>query len=119
MKSWIYLIPAFLWSIAIFLLSIGDGVQLPESGIALDKVGHFAAYFVLNVLVVWGFWKSNEISWRGFLWISFASIFYGFGLEVVQLLFFPHRYFELWDILANIIGVFVSLPVFYFFITKT
>lgn len=43
---------------------------------------------------------------------------YGLFMEILQFTFFPGRYFEVLDIIANIIGSFAGLFVFKFFITK-
>lgn len=45
------------------------------------------------------------------------STTYGIGMEVVQYTFFPGRYFEFWDIVANISGAFAGVILFRKFIT--
>ena len=47
------------------------------------------------------------------------SILYGISIEVIQFTFFPGRYFENLDILANIIGSFTGLFLFNFFNKKS
>ena len=40
------------------------------------------------------------------------SIIYGIGMEVIQYSFFPGRFFEIPDIIANIIGSFLGVYLF-------
>lgn len=85
--------------------------------LSVDKVSHAGAYFVLTVLGGWGwirFKKINRLQPGGW-WIAAVSSLYGVGMEVLQLTFFPYRHFELYDILANIIGSIVGLFVLKFF----
>ena len=46
------------------------------------------------------------------------SIIYGIGMEVVQYTFFPGRFFEIPDIIANIIGSILGLYLFKRFFNK-
>ena len=116
-------IPAFIWASIIFWLSAGPGVSLPESWsdfFAPDKVGHMIFYMILSILLLWGN-QSREKSWNkrnAFILVTICA-FYGLLLEIMQYAFFPSRYFEVLDIIANIIGSFTGLYLYkYFFIKK-
>jgi len=111
-------LPALGWAIVIFILSTGASVQLPESIFSADKIGHFAAYFVLTTLLLWaihsnGKWKTN---WM-FSMLFLASA-YGTLLEFVQWAFFPNRFFEVWDMIANITGACIATFLFHFWRKK-
>ena len=118
-----YYIPAVLWSFLIFFLSTMGGVNLPASWldfIALDKVGHLVVYGLFCILLLGGFARNRtrELKQNGIIMALGISIIYGIGMEVVQYSFFPGRFFELPDIIANIIGSILGLYLFKRFIHK-
>ena len=78
-----------------------------------DKLAHAGAYCVFSTLLVFGFSRNGYGFWKA-VWIGvlFAAS-YGVLMEIVQYSFFPRRYFEIWDIVANIIGCLVSILVSY------
>ena len=111
--------PAFICAVFIFYLSVTPGIQLPDVGISTDKIGHLIAYGLLAWLFFWGLQKDGRYSKRSAVWIVLGVSFYGMLLEFVQWAFFPHRYFEVWDMVANITGSILSLFIFRLFINKT
>ncbi len=109
-----------MWSLIILYLSTKGGVNFPSSFsdlIELDKIGHAAFYCVLTVLL---YRSMRAIEWEKFSSFAFSLVVassYGILLEIVQYTFFPGRYFEVYDIVANIIGASLSwLIIRYFFI---
>jgi VanZ family protein len=54
---------------------------------------------------------------NAFLVVGLCSA-YGVLMEIMQFAFFKGRYFEVLDIIANIIGSFTGLFVFKYFINK-
>jgi len=112
--------PAIGWGVVILVLSIQPGIDLPESWldfIAFDKLGHAGVYGLLTYLLLKGFAKEAKTGFFGnsFLTALFISSVYGILLEFVQYAFFPGRFFELYDIIANIIGSLIGLYIFKFF----
>ncbi len=100
-------IPAYLWAAVIFGLSVMSGVNLPESLFDLfqpDKVGHLVVYGVLVFLFLRAFKISDRLTDKKVFWVVLGSALYGISLEIVQYTFFPGRFFEVLDIIANIIG---------------
>lgn len=69
-----------------------------------DKLNHFAAFFVLYILLYFTF-RKLDIFYKSL--ISFA---FGFFIESVQY-FLPNREFSLFDILADIIGIILAILV--------
>lgn len=63
-----------------------------------------AAYFVMAALLLWGFHRTIGISPATMTVAILASSLYGIGMEFIQYAFFPNRFFEVLDIIANIIG---------------
>ena len=116
MKSFI---PALIWAVVIFFLSTTAGINLPETWLdflSWDKIGHFTVYGILTFLLLFGFCKKNKKRNKQFTVLAvLGSSLYGILLEWVQYSFFPMRYFENLDILANIIGSFIGLLLFKYF----
>lgn len=122
--------PAAVATAAVVALSLGDGVQLPAGWFAfagLDKLQHGLAYFTLAWLWRWGFRQNpprvggggghdpadrtrNPLRTRGGLWVALFAL--GALLEVLQWGFYPARYFEVADMLANGAGAAVGLLAF-------
>ena len=105
-------LPALIWSAIILSLSISPGISLPPSWMDLigwDKLGHLVFYAILVITWAWGYQKRGHTTLR---WSIGISILYGILLEWVQYAFFPNRYFEVLDIIANIIGVLIGARIF-------
>jgi VanZ family protein len=113
------MMPSVACAIAIFIFSTDKPDSIPVPAEISDKVLHGLSYAVLNLLTIIGLWKIKPRSKAFYLLVAGIVAGYSILLEIVQLLFFPLRSFEILDILANIIGVFVSLSAFNFLITKT
>ncbi|HFA51438.1 MAG TPA: VanZ family protein [Bacteroidetes bacterium] len=111
--------PALICAIVIFVLSTTGSVQLPDVGLSPDKVGHLAAYGTLSWLVFWGLKKSGKLNRENMIWTVLGASIYGASLEFVQWAFFPHRFFEVWDMVANSTGACLSYFAFKFFTNKT
>ena len=116
------LLPSILWSLVILVLSAMPGISLPESFwdfISMDKVGHLGVYGIQTFLLLFGLSKliSNDAK-KVVVIALIISILYGILMEAMQYTFFPYRYFEYLDIIANIIGSFTGLLIFKIFNTK-
>ena len=86
-------------------LNIGLGIK---SG---DKYLHFIAYFGLGTL--WYFALKDKIQKRLYnFFVPLALIFYGIILEGLQSGITTYRTGDIYDALANTVGVIVSLVVF-------
>ncbi len=104
------LVLALLTTLVVIYLSLGNGLQLQSSWLqfaGVDKVQHFAAYAVLGVL--WGAAIARRLHWQ-LLWVALFVL--GAVLELCQWAFYPNRYFEFADMLANGVGAGVGC---YFF----
>ncbi len=119
-----FFFPAIIWGLIILYLSSGPGIQLPPSFwdfIAIDKVGHLVFYGVLAFLIAYGFYKiGNQSINKKMLFISLiVSSIYGICLEFMQYSFFPNRFFEILDIIANISGSIIGILFFKYIYYKT
>ncbi len=102
---------ASLWIILVTFLSLypfkssGIGVQ------GVDKAVHLFLYSVMFILLF--NWKQKEK-----FWIFFFCGTYGLAMELGQHYFIPGRYFEVWDLIANISGSFLGFVISNLIITK-
>ena len=95
-----------VWCLLILYLSWNPGIQVPEGfwdNLPLDKIGHFGIYSILAMIVSRGFTK-----WNNKL-IFLLCTAYGISMELLQYAFFPGRYFEWLDILANSLGAIAGI----------
>lgn len=100
------------WALVILTLSILPGESLPSytfwEFLSLDKIGHLIVYAILAALAILVLWQqfAGRYSRLSLVAIAiFVTILYGFIIELVQGMILAGRYFEMMDILANIIGV--------------
>jgi len=104
-------IPASLWLVVITYLSVSSGAQMPKINLlSADKVGHALAYALLVWLLAWGVKRAkNRPATRTELFGMFVlATAYGAFMEWIQGKFFPNRFFEYDDMLANAAGAFLS-----------
>jgi len=110
-----------IWAVVILILStVGVGVNIPSSWqdvFSWDKLAHAAVYFILCYFLHQSF-ITRKPTLTSNIYAFLISTSYGILIEIVQYSFFPDRYFELLDILANIVGTIASLSFIYFLIIK-
>ncbi|MCF8244381.1 MAG: VanZ family protein [Saprospiraceae bacterium] len=111
-------VPVILWAIIILILSTMPGVQLPTTIIATDKLGHFAIYGIFNWLAIKGLASSDNLTSKSVLIATLVVTSYGVLMELVQWGFFPNRFLEVWDMVANFIGAVLVYIIFNFHFTK-
>jgi VanZ family protein len=111
-----YYFPAFAWAVFILVVSTKVGLQINTDFwdfISLDKLAHAFVYGILAYLLLWGVsGNGRRITNRTTSLVFLAGASYGLLLEYVQFAFFPGRYFEWGDELANVIGT--LLGIFFF-----
>jgi len=116
--------PAIIWGIFIFIMSSFPGDDIPKSFIInipfADKIIHFFLYFLLVILILFGFLRKSKTIltvWK-FLFVFFISLLYGILLEILQDLIFVMRSADLLDIAANAAGSFIGLLAFNYIMKK-
>ncbi|MDA3861371.1 MAG: VanZ family protein [Melioribacteraceae bacterium] len=95
----------------IFVLTSIPGSSIPKVLGGVDKIKHFGAYFVLAFLLNFALQIQNRyplISKKSILFTFLITLFYGLFDEVHQI-FIPGRYFDLWDLLADVVGSVVGI----------
>lgn len=110
-SSLIYFVLTLIWAMVIFFLSTMPGQQLPRIDWLMtpDKFGHAGVYGILAVGLFFSFKSYLPATQHVYYWPFILASSYGVAMECVQYGFFPDRYFEFWDIVANIIGAFGAL----------
>jgi VanZ family protein len=113
-----YFIPAIVWAAVILILSATPGKNLPQIDfgdlLEADKIAHVGVYLILTLLIFRGLYRRKRLNNRNIGWAILISAGYGILLETGQYFFFPGRYFEFFDIVANIIGSISSLIILKF-----
>jgi len=125
-KSFVFiksLLPALIWSGIIFYMISVPSDNIPESRILkienIDKLIHFSMFFVLTILLCFGFLMQTAFKKVNKFYIAYAisiSIIYGALTEIMQELFFDSRSADKWDFVANTFGAIAGLFVFIFLI---
>jgi VanZ family protein len=104
-------LPTLSWVVVITILSTMPGIQLPNFNLfSIDKLAHAFMYATFVVLVVRDFKKKNG-RWPDFkegMTFFLLSAGYGVFMEWVQGTFFPGRFCELDDMIANTFGAIVA-----------
>ena len=112
----VHYIPAIFCTGLILWLSVTSGTNFPESFkdlFSYDKLGHAFAYGILSASYFYAIRQSKRVlTIKKMIYVCLGTILYGILLEFVQYLFFPGRYFEVLDILANIMGIVISFLIF-------
>jgi len=80
-----------------------------------DKVIHFTMYFIFSMLLCWS--VKTELKYMRLFLIIPVTIGWGVFMEIMQYEMHLGRSFELYDILANSIGVIVGV-IFYIIVTR-
>ncbi|HQV77892.1 MAG TPA: VanZ family protein [Chitinophagales bacterium] len=104
-------IPAVLWSGIIFFLCFLPGSAFPKEDwldkIYFDKIVHAFLYFVLFFLIIRNFSAQTKAT---IFITSTLCIAQGILIEFIQdSSYIQNRSFDVYDILANIIGVLFSI----------
>ena len=89
-------------------ISVEENILFPHA----DKVAHFGMYFILQLLLM--FQYENRIFKRKEFKVFISVCTYGVLLEGFQHFFLAERFFEIFDIIANITGAFTGILFFHF-----
>lgn len=108
------------WMLLVLLLTLTPGEDMPKTHLwsdilSFDTVAHFGVFGILVFLMIIGLSKQYTYHFlrkKAIVVSILVSILYGIIIELLQQAI-PGRHFELFDILANSLGCFVGLGVFY------
>lgn len=110
-------LPAFIWAIILVVLSSMSGVSLPDTNLfEPDKLAHLTVYGIFTWLILRGYSRYNanqKVNWMPDVLVAFViAAGWGFLMELMQDRFFPGRFFEVADEIANISGSILSIGIF-------
>lgn len=111
-------LPAIAWALIIFVL-----ISLPPQAIddlpflfkGFDKIVHAGMFFILLVLLFFGFktqYTFEKLRSHYIISSLIVSFFWAILTELMQLIFFTYRSFELLDIFFDFIGIGIGFVVF-------
>jgi len=112
-------LPAIAWAIFILVLcTTGNaGFQVQTLlGIPTDKLGHAFIFSVLVYFIMLGlikYWRFSFLLNKIRLIALVISILYAGSIELIQHYFTDDRIGDYWDFLADVIGCFLGLIMFY------
>jgi VanZ family protein len=114
-----YLLPATLWFFIILLVVSVPAGNLPKSDLFkiphFDKVVHTGMFFVFTVLLNYGFYKQESVSFLKVYNYTIAITFgviYSIVTEILQHFYIAGRSGEYWDFVANLAGISLGVIVF-------
>ncbi len=112
-----------IWAVVILILSMAPGESIPKLGwkmiFQVDKLAHFGVYFILSALATWSEGgHKTRIVLRDLVVIASVCSLYGLILEAMQYFFLSDRYFEIPDLIANIIGSIAGTVVVFLLLKK-
>jgi len=121
-KAKTYLILSVIWAIVVLILSTISGnsfKKLPNFNIPhLDKFVHFTMYFVLAFLIYWAIKlsvKKNSFTSSPVVSTFVIVALYSGIMELLQGYVFTSRSMDIYDFMANCVGVVAGLLITYFF----
>ena len=88
----------------VFILSIVNAESIPtfkNLSFGADKIAHVIIYFILTYLAILSRFNTSELT------LSVLIFFFGLFIEIIHF-FHPYRFFEYFDLLANLIGVTIA-----------
>ena len=97
------------------VITVGSLISMKgESAIPVhfsDKFVHFVAYFLLTLS--WFFvYNSKPRLLKSYVTIAMLVFIYGIIIEVCQMLFTDERQADVYDMLANLVGISSALAIF-------
>ncbi|WP_317044934.1 VanZ family protein [Confluentibacter flavum] len=106
LKKYLFLITIF-YSLALASVCLLPIKKLPDVGVSFgDKIFHSLSYAVLAFLWFYTFFFQFKISkTKAILFASVISIIFGIIIEVLQGVFTSTRQADVYDVLANSLGV--------------
>ena len=99
---------SFLYSVILLVLSLVNVSSFPKLNSSFDdKIKHFIAYFIFGIC--WGiYFKISNYS-KFLVKVFLFGLTFGLIIEVLQYSLTTYRSFDIYDVLANSLGVLMSL----------
>ena len=120
MKSFFRISAPIFWALIILVLCSIPGKDIPSVGwlqiLNPDKWVHAAIFIVQYLLLMFAFSKKYvDKLWlfAGHWWAVTLSMLYAVLTEVYQHVFLPDRYGDVYDFIANAVGVLLGVWLYY------
>ncbi len=95
----------------LFLLPVRD---IPKVAVKFgDKWAHVVVFFMLTLLWLLATMFNKWFVKNNMLWVSFWALIYGIVIEALQERFFETRSADVWDVIADAIGILIACFVFF------
>lgn len=108
-----YHIPLSIWVIITLYLSLTPGDELPEINLwQFDKVLHFGFYALMSVFARWSWFQQynlHKLRLKVKIILFAAISIFSIVIEILQGELINGRYFDIFDILANLLGTIIGL----------
>ncbi|MGV6829673.1 MAG: VanZ family protein [Flavobacteriales bacterium] len=111
---------AFCYTFFVTIAFLTPSVGIPRFTfkipyLPVDKLAHFIIHALLLLIWVFFFWKKEKqkLKINHFIYIVSCCIFYGIIIEILQQAYVPLRQGDVLDVLANMIGTFTGLLLFF------
>jgi VanZ family protein len=95
------------WLTCVIVLSLTAKPPRPPAFLSSDKLQHACAYAVLTLLTAGVLVPRIRNRIRGWLLSAFCAALVGIALEVAQKLMHSRRHGDLYDVAANLFGIFL------------
>jgi VanZ family protein len=106
-------LPMVLWGSIILALTSYPKLEIPDIGFnSIDKVAHLGVYFIFGFLLIRALTEGQVQSTRDNVKTALFGICFAAFDELHQL-FIPGRSCDVWDAVADIIGVILGLYIFH------
>lgn len=109
-KNLLFLV-SILYTLALATVCLIKIKKLPEIGVSFgDKIFHFLTYMVLAFLWFNAFFYTCKLEKKkALIYAALFSIVFGIIIEVLQGTLTTSRSFDVYDVMANTMGVFLTV----------
>lgn len=104
-----------VYAVLITIAFLFPGKDIPSTGLPLDKLVHIAIHAGLVFLVILSVFRKQGdiIKMKQLYWVLIGCFIYGIVIEVVQERLVVLRHADVWDLVANSIGILLGVVLFY------
>lgn len=107
----------FFFSLILFGCLL-PGSNLPESSVKnLDKIIHISLFFLFSFSAIVGFIKQSQfpkLHFDALKYVIGIGLVLTIGTEVIQHFLIPRRSFDVFDIVADVVGIVIATGFFLF-----
>lgn len=103
-----------VYTLVLTLLLLFPSTEVPDLEVPfLDKIGHVSLFAFLVLIWATYSWVASKGVQSKILWVVPLAFIYGIVIEALQELFFKPRTADIWDVVANFVGIVLGGLIFY------